>query len=76
MDSDTSTTDTHKVTPSDRVQNTDSWDNMCEDSKNEDSRKEQRIGKNQNIYRGSSQDVRRQDSQPPSTPIRKPTGAY
>jgi hypothetical protein len=74
LDSDTSSTDKKKVTPSDRVQKKESWGSMCENSENEDSRKERHVRKNQSIYRGPSQDVRRQDSQPPSTPSRKPAG--
>jgi hypothetical protein len=38
LDSDTSSTDKNKVTPSDRVQKTDSRDSMCEESENEESR--------------------------------------
>jgi chromosome segregation ATPase len=76
LDTDTSSTDKHKVTPYDRVPKTASWDSMCEYSENIDSRKERRIRKNQSIYRGSSQDVRMQDSQPPSTSMPKPARAY
>jgi hypothetical protein len=50
LDSDTSSTGKNKVTPSDRVPKTESWDGMCEVSDNENSRKEQRIRKNQIIY--------------------------
>jgi hypothetical protein len=61
LDSDTSGTDKDKVIASDRVKKTESRDSMCEDSENEDSRKERRIHKNESIYQGSSQDLRRQD---------------
>jgi hypothetical protein len=76
LDSDNASTDKNKVTPYDRVQKTESWDRMCEESDNEESRQVRRIHKNQSIYRGPSQDVRRQDLQPPSTPSRKSVGAY
>jgi hypothetical protein len=76
LDSDTASTDKNRVTPSDRVKKTVSWDSMCEECENEESRQERRIHKNQRIYRGPSQDVRRQDLQAPSTPSRKSTGAY
>jgi hypothetical protein len=67
LDNDTSSTDKNKVTHFDRVKKTKSWNSMCEDSENEDSRKEQSISRDQSIYQGSSQDVRRQDSQ--DTPV-------
>jgi hypothetical protein len=75
LDSDTAITDKNKVTPSNRVKKTESWDSMCDEYENEESRQVRRIHKNQSIYRGLSQYVRRQDLQPPSTPRRKSTGA-
>jgi hypothetical protein len=62
LDSDTSGAEKDKVITSDRVQQTESWDSICKDFENEDSRKERCIHKSQSIYRGSSQDVIIQDS--------------
>jgi hypothetical protein len=76
LDSDTASNDKDKVTPSNRFQKTESWFIMCEESDNEESRQGRRIRKNQSIYRGPSQDVRRQDLQAPSTPSRKSAGAH
>jgi hypothetical protein len=76
FDSDTASTDKNKVTPSDRIQRTESWDSMCEESDNEESRQERRIHKNQIIYRGPSQDARMQDLHATSTPSCKSARAY
>jgi hypothetical protein len=76
VDSDTASTDKNKVTPSDRVQKTESWDSMCEESESDESRQELCTRKIQSIYRGPSQDVRRQALQAPNTPIRKSAMAH
>jgi hypothetical protein len=76
FDSDTANIDKNKVTPSDRVQKTESWDSMCEESENDESRQERRTRNIQSIYRGPYQDVRRQALQAPSTPSRKSAGAH
>jgi hypothetical protein len=76
LDSDTTSIDKNTVTPSERVQKTESWESICEESENDESRQERRTRKIQSIYRGRSQDVRRQALQAPSTPSRKSAGAH
>jgi hypothetical protein len=76
LGSDTASIDKSKVNPSDRVKKTESWDSMCEESENDEARQERRTRKIQSIYRGPSQDARRQALQAPSTPIRKSSGAH